>query len=343
KLFQNMEAILSALNIAGGMINGQDDMPGAAALSQDASARLGAIANVCTPAAVLSERLASAGAELADIGYELRELLSRDNFDPAAQSAVEERLDILHRILRKYGSDEESVLEYLEKSKKELAAIENSDAEKESLLAEISVLEDDIVAAAGRLTAGRKAAGEKFSAEICSALEQLNMPNAKFIVDVAPAVYSKTGADRVEFLISANAGEEPRSLSKIASGGELSRIMLAIKSVLSDKDGISTLIFDEIDAGVSGRTAVKVGEKLRKVAESHQVICITHLAQIAAVAHNHLLISKSVENDRTRTSVEPLSGEERIREVARIISGGEMTESLYNTAKELISTGLTMN
>lgn len=341
KRFQNMEAILQALNMVNGLVNGGDDMPGAASLAQDAAVRLASINDVCDAAEPLSDRLASVGAELSDIGFELRGLISGDGFDPAAQSAVEERLDILYRILRKYGPDEESCLKYLEDSKAELASIENSDEEKKKLEIEISDLEDKIVAAAKKLTDSRRKAGDNFAKQICDALEQLNMPNSKFVVDISPAIYSRNGADRVEFLISANAGEEPRPLLKIASGGELSRIMLAIKSVLSDKDGISTLIFDEIDAGVSGRTAVRVAEKLKKVAESHQVICITHLAQIAAVADNHLLISKSVENERTRTVVEPLEGEERINEVARIISGGEMTESLYNTAKELLNNGLT--
>lgn len=341
KQYQNAEAILSALSAAGNLINGGDDYQGAAALAQDAANRLGAISGVCAPAEEMVGRLASVGAELSDIGFELRNLLSNDNFDPAAQNAVEERLDIIGRMLRKYGPDEEACLKYLEDSKKELESIENSDEEKNQLAIQLNDLQDKIIKAAEELTRSRKEAGERFAAEICLALEQLNMAGVKFITRIEPNIYSRTGADKVEFMISANAGEEPRSLSKIASGGELSRIMLAVKSVLSDKDGISTLVFDEIDAGVSGRTAVKVGEKLKCVAQSHQVICITHLAQIAAVADNHLLISKGVESGRTKTTVEPLAGEERIEELARIISGGEMTQSLYNTAKELLEKGLT--
>lgn len=341
KRYQNAEAILSALNFANIALSGDDNNIGAAAAVHDSAAQLGSIEQYCEPAKGISERLASVSAELSDIGYEIRSLLSQDNFDPSAQNAVEERLEIINRMLKKYGPSEEDCLKYLEEAKRELDSIENSDAAKERLLSEIAVFEEEIVAAGKALTLSRRQAGDRFAAEICEALARLNMPDAEFLVDISPSIYSKTGADKVEFLISANAGEAPRPLAKIASGGELSRIMLAIKSVLSSKDGISTLIFDEIDAGVSGRTAVRVAEKLKQVAESHQVICITHLAQIAAVADNHLLISKSVENGRTRTAVTKLLGDDRVREVARIISGGEMTESVYNTAKELINNGLT--
>lgn len=341
KQYQNAEAILSALSAANVALNGDDNSMGAAAISQDAANRMTSITEFCSPAKSLAERLQGVAAELSDIGFEVRNLVSSDNFDPSAQNAVEERLEVINRMLKKYGPTEEDSIKYLADAKKELDSIENSDAEKEKLLAELGTLEEKLVAAGEKLTASRRKAGDKFAKEICEALARLNMPDAVFSVSIEKGIYSKIGADKVEFLISANAGEEPRPLSKIASGGELSRIMLAIKSVLSHKDGITTLIFDEIDAGVSGRTAVRVAEKLKQVAESHQVICITHLAQIAAVADNHLLISKSVSDGRTRTVVNKLEGENRISEVARIISGGEMTENLYNTAKELINNGLT--
>ena len=162
------------------------------------------------------------------------------------------------------------------------------------------------------------------------------MPNVQFIINVNRERYTRHGCDAVEFLISANAGESVKPLHKIASGGELSRTMLAIKSVLADKDDVDTRIFDEIDTGISGRAADKVGLQLQKVADNRQVICVTHLAQIAAYAQNHLLIEKSVSNDRTYTSVTSLDNESQIREIARIMSGTEITENLYNSAKELL-------
>ena len=167
-------------------------------------------------------------------------------------------------------------------------------------------------------------------------LNLLDMPNVRFEIKVNRDKYTRHGCDAVEFLISANAGESVKPLNKIASGGELSRIMLAIKSVLADRDDIDTLIFDEIDTGISGRAADKVGIQLQKVSKSRQVICVTHLAQIAAYAQNHLLIEKSVLNDRTYTNVISLEYEQRIHEIARIMSGSDITENLYNSAKELL-------
>ena len=170
----------------------------------------------------------------------------------------------------------------------------------------------------------------------------LNMPGVDFSVSIQPSSYNKTGADRVEFLISANAGEAPRPLAKVASGGELSRVMLAIKCVLAEKDAVPTLIFDEIDTGISGRAARAVGIKLKQVSRGRQVICITHLAQIAAMADNHMLIDKRVEGGRTFTAVERLSENDRVAEIARILSGGQLTESLEQTAREMIEYGKTV-
>ena len=189
---------------------------------------------------------------------------------------------------------------------------------------------------AERLTVSRQKAAKDFEQNVSSILEYLNMPNVKFIVNTQKGRYTKNGCDVCEFLISANQGETPKPLHKIASGGELSRVMLSIKSVLLDKDTVGTMIFDEIDTGISGFAAGKVGTQLKKVSKNRQVICVTHLAQIAAIADEHLQILKSSSSGRTFTEVNSLSYEQRISEIARIMSGTELTENLYNSAKELI-------
>ena len=228
------------------------------------------------------------------------------------------------------------MLEFLEKARTELNDTEFSDKKA----AELSALLDDatvrLIALADELTATRKKAAAEFEKQVCDILSYLNMPDVRFTVKFSKGRYTKRGCDTAEFMISANRGESVKPLCKIASGGELSRVMLAIKSVLLGRDPVGTMIFDEIDTGISGYTAGKVGTQLKKVAENRQVICVTHLAQIAAMADTHLLIEKKAEKDRTFTSVSPLSYEQRINEIARIMSGTQMTENLYNSAKELL-------
>ena len=228
------------------------------------------------------------------------------------------------------------MIDFLAKAIAELEKIECSDKRIEELSLELDASTERLVSLGEKLTETRKKAAQKFSQQVSEVLRLLDMPNVQFIINVNRDRYTRHGCDAVEFLISANAGESVKPLHKIASGGELSRTMLAIKSVLADKDDVDTLIFDEIDTGISGRAADKVGLQLQKVADNRQVICVTHLAQIAAYAQNHLLIEKSVSNDRTYTSVTSLDNESQIREIARIISGTEITENLYNSAKELL-------
>ena len=242
----------------------------------------------------------------------------------------------MHRLKLKYGNDEQKMLVFLEKSKAELDKIVCSDKRIAELSDELDASTERLISLGEKLTETRVKAAEQFSKQVSEVLCQLDMPNVQFAINVNKDRYSKHGCDAVEFLISANAGENVKPLHKIASGGELSRIMLAIKSVLADKDDVDTLIFDEIDTGISGRAADKVGLQLQGVADNRQVICVTHLAQIAAYAQNHLLIEKSVSNDRTYTNVASLDYENRIREIARIMSGTDITENLYNSAKELL-------
>ena len=249
---------------------------------------------------------------------------------------INQRLDFLSRLMVKYGSSEKDMLDYLSNAKAELENI----ALSQNRINELSVLleeaKEKLIDKAEKLTKSRQKAANSFSAQVCEILKYLNMPNVRFVTQLQQGKYTKTGCDTAEFLISANDGENVKPLHKIASGGELSRVMLSIKSVLLDKDKVGTMIFDEIDTGISGYAAGKVGTQLKKVANSRQVICVTHLAQIAAMCDTHLLIEKLVKDGHTFTSVVPLDYDGRISEIARIMSGSELTENLYNSAKELI-------
>lgn len=236
----------------------------------------------------------------------------------------------------KYGGGEWELLKALDKACEELNDIEFSDKKAAELSELLDSSVERLVALGEELTEVRKKAAAAFEKQVCDILSYLNMPDVRFTVQFAKGRYTKRGCDTAEFMISANRGESVKPLSKIASGGELSRVMLAIKSVLLGIDPVGTMIFDEIDTGISGYTAGKVGTQLKRVAENRQVICVTHLAQIAAMGDTHLLIEKKAEGDRTFTSVSPLSYEDRINEIARIMSGTQMTENLYNSAKELL-------
>ncbi len=249
---------------------------------------------------------------------------------------INDRLDFLYRLMVKYGNSEQKMLDFLESAKAELENITFSDKREEELALELEKSKERLINAGSILSESRKTAAKLFSQNVCRVLETLNMSGVKFVTEITSGRYTANGCDSVEFKISANRGEEVKPLHKIASGGELSRVMLAIKSSLLGKDPIETMIFDEIDSGISGFAAQKVGIQLKKVAEKRQVICITHLAQIAAMADNHLLIEKAVENDRTKTTVTPVMGDSRIKEIARIMSGKEITENIYNSAKELL-------
>ena len=228
------------------------------------------------------------------------------------------------------------MLEFLLKARDELALIEFSDETLAKLEKELEDAEKRLIEAGNNLSESRRKAADGFAKQVCENLRFMDMQSVDFIVDIKDSRYSKTGKDSVEFLISANAGESVKPLNKVASGGELSRIMLAIKSIIADKDDVDTLIFDEIDTGISGRAASKVAVQLKKVARLRQVICVTHLAQIAAAAEGHFLIEKNVVDNRTYTNVTLLSDDDRINEIARIMSGTELTENTINSAKELL-------
>lgn len=331
---ENYEKTVSALNDASYCLSGSDNSDGAISMVRNAQKYIDSTKN--EDFSSLGERLTEALANLEDISFEIRNFTDNDEYRDLDADKLRERLDTLHRLMLKYGDSEQKMLDFLAKAKSELENIVCSDKRIEELGAELDASTERLVLLGKKLTDSRVGAAEKFSKQVSDVLCGLDMPNVHFVVNVNQDRYTRHGCDAVEFLISANAGESVKPLHKIASGGELSRTMLAIKSVLADKDDVDTLIFDEIDTGISGRAADKVGLQLQNVANSRQVICVTHLAQIAAYAQNHLLIEKSVSNDRTYTNVISLDYESQIREIARIMSGSDLTQNLYNSAKELL-------
>ncbi len=274
--------------------------------------------------------------ELNEISAQVRDLVDCFDYSPERLSEINERLDFLYRLSMKYGANEAEILATLEKAVEERNAIEVSDERISELEEQLYALSDEIKILSARLTDSRMQAARDFENKVKAELEFLDMPKVTFVVDRKQTALTSKGADAIEFLISANPGQEPKAIANIASGGELSRIMLAIKNVLSDKDGIATLIFDEIDTGVSGSAAEKIALKLHQVSKGRQVICVTHLARIAAQADKHMKISKSADDLKTYTRIESLDFAGRAAEVARITSGGSVTALQIETAKEMI-------
>ena len=281
---------------------------------------------------------------LNDIYYDLldqtetvKSLRDRVSFSPEELDEIEDRISLIRSLEKKYGGSEEAVLDYLKKAKDELEKIDHADELLEELNAKFKPALDEARHRARELSEKRRAAAKVFSERIRSTLEYLEMPGVEFSVRRTATAFTPRGIDDMEFFISANKGQEPAPLAKIASGGELSRIMLAIKSVLAADDDIGTLIFDEIDTGVSGRAAGKIALKMGDIARERQVLCVTHLAQIASAADRHFYISKSDENGRTSAKAEVLDGDERVKETARLIAGLNITPAALKTAEEMIS------
>lgn len=333
----NAEKILQSLRLAYDAINGTEETAGASQLLTDAAAGL-------QDAARYYGAIESTAQEMLDLSYnlesyadEIRNAFDTLSYDPGDLEQIEERLDLLYKLSRKYGETEEEMLVYLEKARAELDEITFSEERVQKLDEERRETVRKIKALAATLSDVRRQAGERFARQVEAELSYLDMPHVRFIVHHEQVKPGPNGADEIEFLISANPGEPPRPLAKIASGGELSRIMLAIKNVLSGSDEIGTLIFDEIDTGVSGRAAQKIALKLKQVSAGRQVICVTHLAQIAAQADCHLLIQKTVRDDQTYTQVDALDFEGRKRELARIMGGmDEITPLQLQSAEELL-------
>ena len=334
---RNAEKVLDLLHTAYAALNGDGEMPGAADIAADAASKLLSAADYSSDFTETANGVNDAAMNLSAYTEELRDKIYSLDYDPNETERAEERLDVIYRLSQKYGDSEEDILAYLENAEKERDALSFSDERAEQLRAETEKAYNEALAAAKKLSEIRIEAGKKFSADVERELAFLNMPSVKFIVNDSVGKLYENGIDNIEFLLSANAGEEPKPLSKIASGGELSRIMLAIKCVLSELDDIDTLIFDEIDSGVSGRAALKIAAKMKELSKTHQVICVTHLAQIAAFADEHKLISKEEKDGRTYTCIASLDYNGRKYELARIMGGLTVTQSILNSAEELLS------
>ena len=337
QLIKNAENIISSLTDAYSYLFGDDENLGALSALQEAAGHTDYVSSFSETLGAISEKLNDAAAIAQDAGFELKNFIDDFDVDISSIDEIEARLDVYYKLKRKYGPEVEDVLEFYNSSKQELEKIEFAREKLEALYDERQMLLDKLTISADRLTANRKEVFEKLSGEIKKSLEFLNMPFVQLYLQCGKKQFAADGQDNIEFLISTNKGETAKPLAKIASGGELSRIMLAIKSVLAEKEDTHTLIFDEIDTGVSGAAAMKIGKLLQQTSAGKQVLCVTHSPQIAAFADTHLFIQKTTRMDSTYTSVKALSDEERVREIARIISGENITHTSLLNAREMIS------
>lgn len=339
KVLANASTIRDRVAKAHALLSGDDDTPGAVDL-------LGEASNAMDTAAQLDESLSGVSGTLMDLYYSAKdaaaELIDRlDAYDTndAELDEIEQRLDLLYRLKRKYGDTVEDIIAFGQKAREELEQIQFSEQRHDQLQAEKLRLYGLAREKAEALTQTRLKAFDELNARITDTLQFLNMPGVRMTLHHARGPLASHGQDSVEFYISTNAGEAPKPLARIASGGELSRITLAIKNALADRDAVPTVIYDEIDSGVSGKAAGRIGEVLRQSAQGHQILCITHTAQIAALADCHLLIQKNVTNDRTYAEIHPLDTEGRVEALARLISGDHVTELSRANAREMLGTG----
>lgn len=337
----NMESIVSGAGAAYGALYGGEECS-AYDLLRQAERSLGGISQYLPKLSECYERLSGIVAEVDDVASEINSCLSSTDFNMAELDMIEERLDTISNLKRKYGNSIEEILEYVKSAEAEASSIEQRDEELERLSAELDSAKAEVESIASRLTAKRTAAAKVLEEKILTELADLDMPKVRFAINLCERMndgeisYTDSGKDEAEFLLSTNPGEALKPMSKIASGGELSRIMLAVKSVLSDSDDIDTMIFDEIDTGVSGRAAQKIAEKLSALAKNRQVFSITHLAQIASMADSHYLIKKTSTDQSTSTDVIPLDSDGRVEELARIIGGVTVTDLTRQSALEML-------
>ena len=336
KLLQNSEKLSEGLQDAACCIDGGDDSEGAAALLSDAERALARVARYDESLSQLHDTVSDLMYQVQDVAEQLRDRLYQLSYSADELEQIEDRLDTIHRLRRKYGATCEDILQFLAKAQKELDEIEFASDRVEQLKRKLQKAEKAAWDAALRLRETRKAAAKGLTARILDELSQLDMKKVQFSCEFTETELSPVGADAVAFYMSANLGEALKPLNKVASGGELARIMLALKNVLAEKDHVPTLIFDEVDTGVSGRAAQRVAEKLHEVSKTKQVLCVTHLPQLAALADTHLLIAKGEHDGRTFTTVEPLDLEGRKAELARIIGGTNITETTLKSADEML-------
>ena len=337
KVLQNSEKLVDSLARAVSALYGDEDRDGAAGLLSEAEHALGRITRYDDGLRDAAERLSELSSAVQDLSEELRDRVDELSYSGEELEQIESRLDVIHRLRRKYGGDVAAILEYLERARQELDEIEFASDRIEQLTKQLRGLDQEAERAGLALRETRLQAAKELERRLAGELAALDMPRAQFVCQFESQPMGEGGMDLVRFLMTANVGEALKPMSKVASGGELARIMLAIKNVLAEQDAVGTLIFDEVDAGVSGRAAQKVAEKLRAVSRGKQVLCVTHLPQIAAAADHHLLIAKSERNGRTYTHVTPLDKEGRKREIARIIGGAEITETTLKSAEEMLA------
>ena len=336
KVLQNSEKLVDGLVKAVSALYGDDDRDGAAGLVSEAAHALSRIKRYDDRLEELHGRVSDLMYAVQDAAEELHSKMDELAYSGDELEQIEARLDVIHRLRRKYGNTVDDILAYLSKAEAELNEIEFANDRIERLSRQLVKLEEEAFRAGQVLRDSRLKAAAELQMRLQEELSALDMPRAQFVCQFEEQPMAANGLDQMRFLMTANIGEALKPMSKVASGGELARIMLAIKNVMAEQDLVSTLIFDEVDAGVSGRAAQKVAEKLRAVSGSKQVLCVTHLPQIAAAANVHLLIQKSEIDGRTFTRVTPLDREGRKREIARIIGGAEITETTLKSAEEML-------
>lgn len=336
-ILRNGEKFLSAISAADACLNGGDESLGAVSAIKEAEDALRGLRNLGDEFVELSDRLESLRCEAYDLAETIRDKKDEYDFSPQELDAVESRCDQLYRLKKKYGSSVEEMLAYLERSREELDRIEYADDRLAQLAEKCKSQERAAREAARVLTDKRRAAAKELETRISRELSELDMPKLRFSIDFQEKELSEDGTDTVEFLMSANVGEDLRPIRKIASGGELSRIMLALKNVLAEQDSVMTMVFDEVDTGVSGRAAQRVAEKLARLSRTRQVLCVTHLPQLTAMADVHFGVEKGEENGRTLTRVRELDRAARRAEIARMSGGDQPSETMLSGAEELLS------
>ena len=336
KLIKNSKELARALSSANHLLAGDDESDGIISMLEMTEDSVADSAEFIPEMGEHSKKLVDLRYELEEISENIKDKLSELSFDDNELELIEERLDVIFKLKTKYGNSIEAVLEYLKKAEEEYSIYSDNTEIINKLTKYMDFALQKAKKSASKLTESRKIAASKFASAVSSELKMLSMPNVSLDIPVKEAKMTKTGADALEIFISVNKGEELRPLAKVASGGEMSRIMLAIKNVISAQDDVPTQIFDEIDAGISGIAAGKVGKKLFEAAQGRQIICVTHLAQVAVFADNHLLIEKKTSDKRTFTDVISISEKEKIEEIARITSGENKSELALAGARELL-------
>lgn len=336
-LLRNSEKIISAVQGADYCLNGDDQREGALSLLRQAQEQLSNVRGLGDSFAQLTERINAVYSELYDIAYTVQDKKDELDFAPGELDTVELRCDQLYRLKKKYGATVEDMMAYLEKCRQELDQIAFADDTLAQLQKHREKALKEALAAARELSQQRKAAAQSLEKQILTELQELNMGSIRFQVAFVEKKLDATGMDEVRFLMSANVGEELRPIQKIASGGELARIMLAMKNVFSQQEKLGTMVFDEVDTGVSGRAAQKVAEKMAKISRQKQVLCVTHLPQLAAMADTHFSVEKGVSGGRTFTRVQELTRQQRREELARLTGSGQTSQTMIDSAEELLS------